>query len=147
MAIATTFTQSMLTAMLTVLATHTFKVALIKPSPTGTYGKASTNYSELVANGDQITGTGYTVGGATVTGVAVGSGNINGTYVSWLTFDPVIWVGATFSARGFMLYDTTDGNRAIACVDFGETKSVVASSFTINLPTADVVNAALRLFV
>ena len=32
------------------LDTHTLKLALIKPSPTGTYGAATTNYSDITGN-------------------------------------------------------------------------------------------------
>ena len=45
------------------LDTHTLKLALIKPSPTGTYGAATTNYSDITGNSDEATGTNYTAGG------------------------------------------------------------------------------------
>ena len=45
------------------LDTHTLKIALIKPSPTGNFNKATTNYSDLTANSDEATGTNYTAGG------------------------------------------------------------------------------------
>ena len=45
------------------LDTHTLKLALIKPSPTGSYGAATTNYSDITGNSDEATGTNYTAGG------------------------------------------------------------------------------------
>ena len=42
------------------LDTHTLKIALIKPSPTSNFNKATTNYSDLTANSDEATGTNYT---------------------------------------------------------------------------------------
>ena len=45
------------------LDTHTLKIALIKPSPTGSFSKATTNYSNLTANSDEATGTNYSAGG------------------------------------------------------------------------------------
>ena len=33
---------------------NTFKIALIKSSPTGTYGAASTNYSDVTGNSDEV---------------------------------------------------------------------------------------------
>jgi hypothetical protein len=40
-----------------------FKIALIKVSPTGTYGAASVNYSDITGNSDEVSGTGYTATG------------------------------------------------------------------------------------
>jgi len=45
------------------LDTHTLKIALIKPSPTSSFSKATTNYSDLTANSDEATGTNYSAGG------------------------------------------------------------------------------------
>jgi hypothetical protein len=47
-----------------------FKMALVKATPTGTYGAATTNYSNLTGNSDEVSGTGYTAGGTTLTNVA-----------------------------------------------------------------------------
>src|ERR1700722_19705629 len=38
----------------------TFKIALIKVTPTGTYGAASTSYANITGNSDEVSGTGYT---------------------------------------------------------------------------------------
>jgi len=45
------------------LDTHTLKIALIKASPSGTYGAATTNYSDVTGNSDEASGTGYSAGG------------------------------------------------------------------------------------
>ncbi len=45
------------------LDTHSLKIALIKPSPTSSFSKATTNYSDLTANSDEATGTNYSAGG------------------------------------------------------------------------------------
>ena len=47
------------------LDTDTIKVALIKSSHSGTYGAATTNYSDVTGVTDEVTGTGYTAGGQT----------------------------------------------------------------------------------
>ena len=41
------------------LDTDTLKVALIKASPTGTYGAATTNYSDITSGSDEAVGTNY----------------------------------------------------------------------------------------
>ena len=48
------------------LDTDTLKVALIKETPSGTYGAATTNYSDVTGGSDEATGTNYTAGGQAV---------------------------------------------------------------------------------
>lgn len=49
----------------TITTGNDYKVALGIPSPTGTYGAATTNYSNLTGNSDEVaSGGGYTTGGA-----------------------------------------------------------------------------------
>lgn len=146
MTIATTFTSAIVNALFTYLASHTLKVALIKTSPTGTYGKATTNYSDLTGNSDEVTGAGYTAGGATLASLTVGQGGTDNS-VTWLTFTNPAWAAATFNTRGALIYDTSDSNRAVATIDFGENKTIVAGTFTLTLPTPDAMNAGLRFSI
>ena len=54
-AMCTSFKQELLGGVHD-LDTHSLKIALIKPSPTGSFSKATTNYSNLTANSDEATG-------------------------------------------------------------------------------------------
>jgi hypothetical protein len=122
------------------------KMALIKPSPAGSYGVATTNYANITANGDEATGTGYTAGGANLNNVTpVVSGT---TAITNFSPNPS-WVGATFSAAGCMIYNgSTRGGttgRSISTHDFGGTQSVSGGTFTVVMPTFDATNAILRL--
>ena len=45
------------------LDTHTLKLALIKSGESGTYGAATTNYSDVTGNSDEASGTNYSAGG------------------------------------------------------------------------------------
>ena len=45
------------------LDTDSIKMALIKATPAGTYGAATTNYSDVTGNSDEASGTNYTAGG------------------------------------------------------------------------------------
>lgn len=143
MTIANSLTSAIAQALLTHLSGHTLKIALIKPSPTGSYGVATASYATLTGNGDEITGTGYTVGGKVLANLTVG----NSGAISWLSFDTVIWTVATFSTRGALIYDTSDSNCAVGVIDFGETKTVVANSFSVIPPATGAGTAALRLGV
>ena len=54
------------------LDTHTLKIALIKEaSPSGTYGAATTNYSDVTGNSDEASGTNYTAGGQNLDGASI----------------------------------------------------------------------------
>lgn len=143
-AMCTSFKVEILKAQHNFLLTggNTFKMALIKSGMAGTYGAASTNYSNITGNSDEASGTGYTVGGATLTRVDPTS---SGT-TAYTTFSsPVTWSTATISAAACMIYNTTNSNSSVSIHDFGGTVSSTAGTFTVTLPTADASNAILRI--
>ena len=147
MAITTAFATSAKVELMT--ATHNFtngtghawKVALIKAAPAGTYGAASTNYSNITGSSDESSGTGYSAGGNTLTATTPTS---SGT-TAFTDFVDSSWTTATFSADGCMIYNSTSSNRCFSVHDFGGTKTVTASTFTLQFPAADASNAILRL--
>ena len=143
-AMCTSFKVEVLRAQHNFLLTggNTFKMALIKSGMAGTYGAASTNYSNITGNSDEASGTGYTAGGATLTRVDPTS---SGT-TAYTTFSsPVTWSTATISAAACMIYNTTNSNSSVSIHDFGGTVSSTAGTFTVTLPTADASNAILRI--
>ena len=109
------------------LVADSYKVALIKPSSTGTLGAATTNYSDLGT--DEVTGTGYTAGGLALTGAA----SALAAGVASLDFNDAQWTSASFSAAGALIYNTTRGNKAVCVLDFGGTYTVTAGTFTLPL--------------
>ena len=52
---------------------------------------------------------------------------------------------ATLTARGCLLYNTTNSNKAIAAIDFGGDKTSTAGDFTIVFPAATATGAIIRL--
>lgn len=120
---------------------HTFKMALIDGTHTGTYGAASTNYSQLTTASDEVTGTGYTAGGNNLTN------NANGTAgtTAFVDFQDTSWTSATFSADGCEIYNTNAANAVVYVGDFGGAKSVTGGTFTVQFPTANATSAVLRL--
>lgn len=127
----------------------TFKMALIKSGMAGTYGAASTNYSNITGNSDETTGTGYTAGGATLaTNISPAT---SGTTAFWSWSTNPSWSSASFSAAAAMIYNTTNrglgatGNRAVSVHDFGGTQTVSSGTFTVVLPSNDSTNAILRI--
>lgn len=123
------------------LDTHSIKLALIKASPTGTYGAATTNYSDVTGNSDEATGTGYTAGGQVLDGVTIST---DGT-TAIVDITDEVFTSSTISADGCIIYNASASNAAIAVIDFGGTKTSTNGDYTIQFPTADASNAIIRI--
>lgn len=123
------------------LDTDTLKVALIKASPAGTYGAATTNYSDITGNTDEAVGTNYTAGGQALDSAIISlSGN-----TAFVDFADEVFTDLTISADGAIIYNASQGNAAIATFDFGGTVTSTSGDFTIVFPTADASNAVIRI--
>lgn len=116
-------------------AGDTYKIALYTSS--ATMGAGTTAYSTT----NEVTGTGYTAGGATLSGYAASS---SGT-TAWIDWSDPSWSTATITARGCLIYNSSQSDKAVAVVDFGGDKTSTAGTFTIIFPTADASNALIRL--
>ncbi len=115
----------------------TFKIALFTSS--ATLGATTTAYSSTneVANGN-----GYATGGNTLT---VSQAPTSTSTTAWLDFSDSTWAASTITARGALIYNDTQGDRAVAVLDFGSDKSSSSGDFTIVFPTADSSNAIIRI--
>lgn len=123
------------------LDTDTLKLALIKASPTGTYGAATTNYSDVTGNSDEASGTGYSAGGGTLDSPVI---TLSGT-TAFVDFADEAFSNVTVSADGCIIYNSSQSNKAIAVFDFGGTVSATSGTLTVQFPTADATNAVIRL--
>jgi hypothetical protein len=123
------------------LDTDSLKLALIKASPTGTYGAATTNYSDVTGNSDEASGTNYTAGGQVLDGATIST---DGT-TAIVDFTDEVFSNVTVSADGCIIYNTANSNSAICVIDFGGTVSATAGDLTIEFPTADASNAIVRI--
>jgi len=116
--------------------TQTYKIALYTSS--ATLGASTTAYSTT----NEVSGTGYTAGGASLTVVAPST---SGT-TAFLDFNDVTFSSATITARGALIYsDSASGDPAVAVLDFGSDKTSTAGDFTIQFPTADADDAIIRI--
>lgn len=120
-----------------------FHVALIKATPSGTFGAASTNYSNIST--DEVTGTGYSAGGFAFTAAQNITPANSGTVAIWSWSTNPAWTGATFTTDGCMFYNSTASNRAVYVGSFGGTQSVSAGTFTLVLPANSSGTAILQL--
>ena len=123
------------------LDTHTLKIALIKPSPTGNFGAATTNYSELTGSSDEATGTNYSAGGQSLDSATI---TLSGT-TAFVDFADEVFSNLTITAAGALLYNTSASNKAIAVFSFGSNVASTAGDFTVIFPTADASNAVIRI--
>jgi len=123
------------------LDTHTLKLALIKASPSGTYGAATTNYSQVTGASDEASGSGYSAGGQNLDGAAI---SVSGT-TAIVDFTDEVFSSATVSADGCIIYNSSASNKAICLIDFGGTKTSTNGDFTIQFPAADASNAIIRI--
>ena len=115
---------------------QTYKIALFTSS--ATLGASTTAYSTT----NEVSGTGYTAGGASLTVVAP---TTSGT-TALLDFNDVTFSNATITARGALIYsDSATGDPAVAVLDFGSDKTSTAGDFTIQFPAAGASTAIIRI--
>jgi hypothetical protein len=110
------------------LDTDTFKLMLVTSAytPTKTHAKRSDITNE-------VTGTGYTAGGATLANVTVTQDNTND--LAKFDADDVSWATSTITARGAVLYKARGGaasaDELVKYFDFGSDQSSVGAAFTV----------------
>ena len=126
---------------LTAPTNDTFKAALYLT--TATINASTTAYS---ATGE-VSGTGYTAGGETLTISQSPTAGDNQQQVptAYVSFDNAVWSGATFTVRGALIYNSTQGNKSVAVLNFGSDKTVVNQTFTVAFPTATANDAVVRI--
>ena len=114
------------------LLTDTVKIALYT---------ANTNLDEdttVYSSSDEVVASGYTAGGAVMTGVMVSSSG----YTAYVNWSNVSWAAA-LTARGDLIYNASQGNKSIAVLNFGADKTS-ASTFTITMPANTATSALIR---
>jgi hypothetical protein len=119
-------------------AADTFKIALY--STLATINDTTTVYTTQ----DEVTGTGYTAGGNTLVISQVPTSTSRET-TAWLNFTNSSWTTASFSADGALIYNSTQGNKAVAVLNFGSTKTTTAQTFTVTFPASTSDAAIIRI--
>ena len=89
----------------------------------------------------EVSGGGYTTGGKVLTQTTPASLDTT----AYVDFADVSWNNANFTARAALIYNSTQGNKAVAVLDFGADKTANGGTFTIQFPTATVANAIIRI--
>ena len=115
---------------------NTFKLAMYTNS--ASFTAATTAYT----TSNEVSGTGYTAGGASLTRVDPTTSSTT----AFTDFSDLTFSTATLTARGALIYnDSASGDPTVVVLDFGGDKTSTAGDFTIVFPTADASNAIIRI--
>jgi len=132
-AVCDSYTQELFSGTHTNL--DTYKIALYTSA--ATLSAATTAYA--VTN--EVSGIGYTAGGATLTGFAT---SID-TGVAILDFADASWTTATITARGALIYNSSKMNKAVAVLDFGSDITSTAGTFLVSFPDPTATLGLIRI--
>ena len=119
----------------------TFKVALYTGA--ADINQNTTGYTAV----GEVSGAGYVAGGNTLTVNTSPTSGTNSQNVptAYVSFANTSWPNATFTARGALIYNATEGNKSVAVLDFGSDKTVSNDTFQIIFPTPDANSAIVRI--
>ena len=126
----------------------TYKVALSNaagPIGLGTSGvstaKLFTDWKSNVAA--EITGTGYTAGGATLASVTFTVGGTNNSVTTWTAANPS-WSASTFTANQAVFYESSASTTQLICFwDFGGSVSITSSTLTLSVAGTGLLTATV----
>ena len=117
------------------LTTDVIKIALYTAN--ANLNEDTTAYSVDLAGQVANTGT-YVAGGAQLTPITIGTSG----YTAFVGFPNISWTGA-ITARCALIYNSTQGNKSVAVLDFGSDKTSVGT-FTITMPANTATAALIR---
>ena len=118
---------------------NTFYIALF--TSLATLNAATTVYSTQLVG--EVVGTGYTQGGIPLTITQSPTSGTTGTVAYW-SFANAVWNPAAFTARGALIYNSSQNNASVFLLDFGADKTC-ANSFTVTMPAINSTNAIMRI--
>jgi len=135
------------------ISADTFKIAMFTDS--ASIDADTTGYT----TSNEVSGTGYSAGGATLASVTLGlADNSSSVPTAFLDFADTTFSSSTISsARGALIYNSTlstagtgsttnhAADPAVAVINFGGDKSSSSGDFTIQYPANDANNAIIRI--
>lgn len=131
---------------------HNFGTGVVRGATTADTLKAALYLASAAVNAattaysatNEVSGTGYTAGGVTVTNATPPS--TSGTTAFWTPSASFAWTTTTLSTAfdAVLLYNSTQSNKAISVHTFGS-QTVTAGNFTLTMPTNDATNALVRI--
>lgn len=115
---------------------YTYKIALY------TANANLDNTTAAYTTTGEVVGTGYTAGGKPLVISNIPTGDTTNN-VAYISFDPVIWTGASFTCRGALIYNSTT-NATVAVLNFGSDKTTTGT-FTVTFPTPSSTTAVITI--
>jgi hypothetical protein len=113
-----------------------FKLAMYNSN--AVLGKSTTSYT----TGSEVTSpAGYSAGGKAL----VNTGTSVASSVAITNFSNLSFTNVTLTARGALIYNTSNSNSAVAVLDFVDNKTATAGTFTIQFPAYTTSAAILRI--
>ena len=113
-----------------------FKLAMYNSN--AVLGKSTTSYT----TGQEVTSpAGYSAGGKAL----VNTGTSVASSVAITTFGNLSFTNVTLTARGALIYNTSNSNTGVCVLDFGSDKTATAGTFTIQFPAYTTSAAILRI--
>jgi hypothetical protein len=115
-----------------------FKLALYDSS--ASIGADTTSYAVGISG--QVGDSGqYAAGGGALVNALV---SVNGT-TAFVDFTDLSFTGVTLTARGALIYNTSEAAKSVCVLDFGGDKTATAGTFTIQFPAANDTQAIIRI--
>ena len=115
-----------------------YKLALYDSS--ASIGADTTSYAVGISGQVPDSGQYAAGGGALVTALV----SVNGT-TAFVDFDDLSFTGVTLTARGALIYNTSEAAKSVCVLDFGGDKTATAGTFTIQFPAANDTQAIIRI--
>ena len=115
-----------------------YKLALYDSS--ASIGADTTSYAVGITGQVPDTGQYAAGGGALVTALV----SVNGT-TAFVDFTDLSFTGVTLTARGALIYNTSEAAKSVCVLDFGGDKTATAVTFTIQFPAANDTQAIIRI--
>ena len=114
---------------------NVFKIALYVA--TADLSASTTAYT----SSGEVSGTNYTAGGIALTNITP---TTSGTTGYW-SFDNATFTNVTLSCAGALIYNSTNQDRAVCVLSFGNTIVKSASDLIITFPAPGATDAVLRI--
>ena len=152
-------TQSMCTSFMGELmtATHNFGTAPIRAATTADTFKAALYLTSATVNAsttaysstNEVTGTGYTAGGVTVTNATApiaANSSVTAGVAYWTPSASITYTTVTLSTAFdcVLIYNSSQSNKAVSVHTFGS-QTITAGTFTLTMPSNTTSTALLRL--
>ena len=115
---------------------NSFKLSMYTSQ--ATIGKSTTSFT----TGNEVSSpAGYSSGGKGL----VNTGTSIATNVAITDFADLSFTNVTLTARGALIYNSSQSNKGVAVLDFGGDKTATAGTFTIQFPAFTTSAAILRI--